>query len=247
MLSPQFSSDLINPLSLRARGNRSSQFFDRAASLLASQLELDTLQALNSSEKAALQRSEWIDQKVLSFLQKHPNALGVELNAGVSTRFHRLSSTLDWPQFRWADINTPETHAFSQSLLPITDNYRSIGCDMYQDDWLFRAGWQPGLPLIIITESHTEYSDLAQLITELSQRAAASGAPVMVVTTHQGNFAGLVQQLTFFELVEQCEFQSVSLLACLARIAAKIGLNLPVNQWHAMHLELSANDKTAQD
>ena len=237
MLSPQFSSDLISPLSLRARGNRSSRFFDRAASLLASQLDLDTVQALNGNEQAALKRSEWIDQHVLDFLQTHPTALGVELNAGVSTRFHRLSSALEWPQFRWADINTPETHAFSQSLLPITDNYRSIGCDIYQDDWLFRAGWQPGLPLIIITESQTDQIGLCALIAELSQRAAASRAPVMVVSTASGSLNGLHQRLPFFELREQCRFQNTTILAAVVRMAAKCGIHLPFTQWSGIRLD----------
>ncbi len=243
MLSHQFSSDLISPLSLRARGNRSSQFFDRAASLLASQLDLDTVQALSGNEKAALKRSEWIDQNILDFLQEHPTALGVELSAGVNTRFHRLSSALEWPRFRWADINTPETHAFSQSLLPITDNYRSIGCDMYQDDWLFRAGWQPGLPLMLITESLTEQADLTALITELTHRAAKSSAPVMIVTTHSAQPSSLQQQLPFFELREHCTFQKTTLFDALARVMAKLGFALPATQWSGTRLEFCVTKK----
>lgn len=243
MLNPQFSSDLISPLSLRARGNRSSQFFDRAASLLANQLGLDTEQALNGNEKAALKRSEWVDQHVLDFLQKHPSTIGIELSAGVSTRFHRLSSALEWPQFRWADINTPETHAFSQSLLPITDNYRSIGCDIYQDDWLFRAGWRPGLPLIIITESPKKQAELAVLIAELCQRAAASMAPVMVVSTGLGSLNGLHQQLPFFELHEQCIFQDTTILATITRMAMKCGIQLPFTQWSGVRLDFCAKEK----
>ncbi|HEY7773999.1 MAG TPA: hypothetical protein VIC26_12520 [Marinagarivorans sp.] len=234
MLSTQISQDLISTLALRARGNRTSQLFDNAASLLANQLGLDTVQALNTKEQAALQRSEWLDRQVIDFLKQYPKALGIELGAGVSTRFHRISNTLAWPQFRWADINTPETHAFSQSLLPITDNYRSIGCDMYQHDWLFRAGWQPGLPLLIVLESPAacESRELAQLLKALRSRVTQCDSPLHIVASYDARAnTALTATLNALQPTAYIAFETSWARTLVSKVLALLGAQSPFPQW----------------
>lgn len=157
-MNSELSQHLVANLQLRARASCSSLplLVDRAALLLANELGVDTNKQLSFDERAAIARSQWLDHCIIQCLKTSPQAIGIEFDAGINTRFHRVSAQLEWPTFRWADINTPDTSAFSQRLLPITDNYRQLGLKEEQNDWLYRAGWQPGSDLLLVTEHANE-------------------------------------------------------------------------------------------
>lgn len=157
-MNSEISQHLLANLQLRARASCSPLplLVDRAALLLANELGVDTNKQLNVDERAAVVRSQWLDECITQCLKASPEAIGIEFDAGINTRFHRISSQLEWPTFRWADINTPDASAFSQSLLPITDNYRQLGLKDEQHDWLYRAGWQASSDLLLVTECANE-------------------------------------------------------------------------------------------
>lgn len=239
MLSSDISQELVSTLTLRARGNRFNTLLDHAASQLASQLSLNTAQSLTANEKAALERSKWLDQQVIDFLTQYPTALGIELSAGVSTRFHRISNTLEWPQFRWADINTPETHAFNQSLLPITDNYRSLGCDLYQQDWLYQASWQPSQPLLILVESPTpsDLENLIRLFTTLSQRVSASNSPMCIALTCDSSASSkLLAAVRGFSVKRLTTFETSWVRHVLAKLVEQLGIRSAFTPWKGLCL-----------
>ena len=173
MIISQHDNQLLNPLQLRARASKRYDFIDAAASALVQKLGLEYQSTLNTREQLELQQCKWIDSQIQNYLTENPNTIGVELGAGVNTRFHRLSARLEWPTFRWADINTPRDHAFSQSLLPITDNYRQIGCDIWNEDWLYRTSWVKGCPLLVVIENlqPDDYEKLGYLLDDLRHRA----------------------------------------------------------------------------
>ncbi len=172
MPTTHFVDNLLTPLLARAHAYRQSPsmaFKDKAAELLVEKLELNECRLFTQGpseieQSIALSRCVWIDQCVLRFLERYPRAVGINLSCGLNTRFHRLSQQLDWPQFRWADVDTEETIAFNQGLLPNIDNYRAIGCDYWQDDWLTKSGWKPGTPIIIIMEKLAFTASKEQLI-----------------------------------------------------------------------------------
>lgn len=153
-MNSEMSQHLLANLQLRARASCSPLplLVDRAALLLANELGVDTNRQLSQNECAAVLRSQWLDNRIIECLQATPEAIGIEFDAGINTRFHRISSKLEWPTFRWADINAPDASAFSQRLVPITDNYRQLAFKGEQNDWLYRAGWQSGGDLLLVAE-----------------------------------------------------------------------------------------------
>lgn len=192
MLSFQAAEQLLTPLILRSKAQTLAPhmgFCDEAALFLVRQLRLEGMRSLFAQEltprqRVTLGRCQWIDQQAAEFLAHHPNALGVELGAGLNTRFQRLSLRLDWPQFRWADIESAEIAAFNNTLLPKIDNYRLVGCDDWRHGWLHQAGWRPGVPLLIVLENvflQYSYEQITDLFDYLTSFTKLSGAPVHLI------------------------------------------------------------------
>lgn len=132
MLSNNQLSQLIAPVIFRAQADaytHTSGFVDRTAHYLLHYLGIDSdlIKATHSwgERKNELARCLWIDQQATHFFQEHPKGLGVEINAGLSTRFHRLSENLDWPQFCWQAINEYEVAACIASVFARLDNYNN--------------------------------------------------------------------------------------------------------------------------
>jgi len=103
-------------------------------------------------ERKWVERCQWFDSCCRDFLQRHPQAICIELGAGLSTRFHRLSATADWPRFQWVDVDSPQITGSKARVLPHIDNYTLIGADIVVDDWLGISGRVKGQPLLIVME-----------------------------------------------------------------------------------------------
>jgi len=161
MVTPNQTEELFLPLLVRAHALRNwpqTGFVDRAAEYLVRKLDLDQRdwhlgRGFSAQHRLALERCKWIDDEVLDFLEAYPNAIGVELGAGLSTRFQRLSARTDWPRFAWVDVDSPDVIDCADLIFPRTDNYRLVACDVVRDDWLQKSGWQPERPLIVIIET----------------------------------------------------------------------------------------------
>lgn len=176
-----FSLDIRKGLCARAHAQRQWPeigFKDQWASLLAQLLGISLKQRLSLPlERQLIQRCQWFDDRCRDFFQRHPQALGIELGAGLSTRFHRLSDTSDWPRFKWVDVDLPHITESKASVLPTIDNYRLVAADIVNDDWLSRVGWESGQPLLVLMEgvaSELEGEQMLQLIYRLRQRAASA-------------------------------------------------------------------------
>ena len=76
------------------------------------QLHVDTNLVLN----VAL-RARKLDQVASAFLARHPNAVGLDLGAGLDTRFERLAppATVDW-----YEVDFPAVAAARRRLIPST-------------------------------------------------------------------------------------------------------------------------------
>ena len=92
------------------------------------QLHIDTNLILN----VAL-RAKKLDQVASAFLARHPDAVGLDLGAGLDTRFERLAppATVDW-----YDVDFPAVAAARQRLIPEHPNAHVIGADVRDPDWL---------------------------------------------------------------------------------------------------------------
>ena len=176
-----FSFDIRKGLCARAHAQRrwpEIGFSDQWASLLAQLLGISLKQRLSPlHERELIQRCQWFDDRCREFFQRHPRALCIELGAGLSTRFHRLSDTADWPRFQWVDVDLPQITASKAGVLPPIDNYRLVAADIVNDDWLGQAGWVRGQPLLILMEgvaSELEGEQMLQLIYRLRHCAASA-------------------------------------------------------------------------
>jgi O-methyltransferase involved in polyketide biosynthesis len=92
------------------------------------QLKVDT----NLILSVAL-RAKKLDQVTADFLARHPDAVGLDLGAGMDTRMARLDppSTVDW-----YDVDFPAVAATRERLIPERPNGHVIGADVTDPDWL---------------------------------------------------------------------------------------------------------------
>jgi len=105
-------------------------------------LRIDTNLILN----VAL-RAKKLDQVASDFLARHPDAVGIDLGAGLDTRATRLDppSTVDW-----YDVDFPAVAAARERLIPQRANGHVIGADVREKDWL--DGIPTGRPAVIVAD-----------------------------------------------------------------------------------------------
>ncbi|MGH3100071.1 MAG: class I SAM-dependent methyltransferase [Thermoleophilia bacterium] len=78
-------------------------------------------------------RAKKLDQVASEFLARHPDAVGLDLGAGLDTRFERLAppATVDW-----YDVDFPAVAAARRRLIPEHPHAHVIGTDLRDPDWL---------------------------------------------------------------------------------------------------------------
>ena len=106
------------------------------------QLHIDT----NLILSVAL-RAKKLDQVASEFLARHPDAVGLDLGAGLDTRFERLAppSTVDW-----YDVDFPAVASARERLIPKHPNAHVIGADVRDPDWLDAV--PSGRPAVIVAD-----------------------------------------------------------------------------------------------
>jgi len=78
-------------------------------------------------------RAKKLDEVALEFVTRHPDAVALDLGAGLDTRMFRIAppSTVDW-----YDVNFPEVIAARQQLIPGRANAHGVGADLTDPNWL---------------------------------------------------------------------------------------------------------------
>lgn len=196
-------SELAEPVMERAVLATSStpSLRDRAASLVLERLDYPCPLA-RSVAQAYSQRarsSDWIDERVMEFVSQFPTALCIEINGGLSTRFHRISDHMDWPQFSWLAVNTPDVDAWLRQVFPRTDNFRNIAGAAPLASWHepLDLGQAPRV-LVIVGEQRAlmDARDLRILCVNLQRVIGKGLRQVDVVLRHCiDGFEGEVKQL----------------------------------------------------
>ena len=77
-------------------------------------------------------RSRMLDRAVARFVGSHPDAVVVELGAGLETRRYRVDAP---PTVDWYDVDFPEVTELRNSLLPHRDNVHAIGSSLLDPRW----------------------------------------------------------------------------------------------------------------
>ncbi|HZB48484.1 MAG TPA: class I SAM-dependent methyltransferase [Mycobacteriales bacterium] len=105
-------------------------------------LRVDTNLVLN----VAL-RAKKLDRVASDFLARHPDAVGLDLGAGMDTRAARLDppSTVDW-----YDVDLPAVAAARARVVPERPHAHVIGADVTGTDWL--AAVPTGRPALIVAD-----------------------------------------------------------------------------------------------
>jgi len=106
------------------------------------QLHIDTNLILN----VAL-RAKKLDQVASAYLARHPDAVGIDLGAGLDTRANRLDlpSTVDW-----YDVDLPAVAAAREQLIPPHPDRHVVAADVRDEDWLDAI--PTGRPAVIVAD-----------------------------------------------------------------------------------------------
>ena len=78
-------------------------------------------------------RAKKLDEIALSFVTRHPRAVGLDLGAGLDTRVFRIAPP---PTVDWYDIDFPEVITARQQLLPDRAHAHVVGADLTGPGWL---------------------------------------------------------------------------------------------------------------
>ncbi|MGY1607929.1 class I SAM-dependent methyltransferase [Geodermatophilus sp. SYSU D00700] len=78
-------------------------------------------------------RAKRMDEVAAGFLARHPDGVGLDLGAGLDTRWARIAppATVDW-----YDVDLPAVAAFRESALPSRAQTRVIAADVRDEGWL---------------------------------------------------------------------------------------------------------------
>lgn len=113
-------------------------------------------------------RSEIFDEQVRAFIERHPDAVIVNLGAGLDARFHRL----DNGRIRWIDLDLPDAIALRDRFLPAGERVRHLAMSMFDPAWLEEVAAPPGTPVLLIAEGLFCYCDEADIRGLLAAVAA---------------------------------------------------------------------------
>src|SRR5215218_5363404 len=78
-------------------------------------------------------RAKKLDEVALKFVARHPDAVALDLGAGLDTRMFRIAppSTVDW-----YDVDFPEVITTRQQLILARANAHGVGTYLTDPDWL---------------------------------------------------------------------------------------------------------------
>ncbi|SMF39142.1 hypothetical protein SAMN02745866_02516 [Alteromonadaceae bacterium Bs31] len=182
---------LLQPLVARAQYNWSSKGFpDRAAEHVLLRLGVTaSLQSAFSEHDLAVMRAAWIDAKALSFFNRHPESSGIEIECGISTRFHRLSNQSSWPRFAWLITSSQDVDKCIKGIFPSLDNFTSIGSKHPFTAWKHGLISKSASAAFIIAGEQSALSgdQLKELIASLLTPGLEYLHKVELIVCHQKN------------------------------------------------------------
>lgn len=214
MLSPAQLDLLTGPVAQRAFAAEQGLegFRDRAAKFVLERLGLLASREMDGpncqSCRGHILCSKWIDNQLVNFFQRNPRAQGIEVGGGLSTRFHRISDQLDWPQFSWQCINQPEIDDCVNYVFPQIENYRCIGSIAPEKHWSTYVGWQHAEGVVIVIGENNPLSDefeLNLLIENLKKSLQQKPSDLHCIVSH--NFHNLVERVALLLPNAHCRAQ----------------------------------------
>ena len=110
-------------------------------------------------------RAKKLDQVARNFIARHPDAVGLDLGAGLDSRMFRIDppSTVDW-----YDVDFPEVATARRQLLPDRANAHAVGADLTDPNWLDAV--PTGRPAVIVADGLLAFltpDDMVALLNRL--------------------------------------------------------------------------------
>ena len=104
--------------------------------------------SLDQQQQQHVMSSCWLDQQCLEFFQDYPEGLVIEIGAGYSSRFHRLSSAMEWPRFKWCVLDQQPIIDSLRNLLTSIDHF-SLAVDSESAGWIKELPATTAIALVI--------------------------------------------------------------------------------------------------
>ena len=101
-------------------------------------------------------RAHIFDEEARRFIAAHPDAVVVQLGAGLDARYERLGRPA---VTAWYDLDLPEVIALRRQLLPESGNHY-LGSSMLDESWMQTAAAH-GKPVLLLCEGVLMYFDAA--------------------------------------------------------------------------------------
>jgi O-methyltransferase involved in polyketide biosynthesis len=120
-------------------------------------LHIDTNLMLN-----ATLRAKKLDEIASRFLARHPDAVGVDLGAGLDTRAHRIDPP---PTVDWYDVDFPEVVTARADLIPHRAGAHVIGVDVRDPHSL--DALPSGRPAVIVADGLMGFLTLEEVVSLL--------------------------------------------------------------------------------
>ncbi len=99
-------------------------------------------------------RTKVLDEQVGAFIARHPDALVVNLGAGLDTRFHRLDNRT----IRWIELDLPEVIAFRRKLEePASPRHILLEASVLDPQWPRAVKRYAGEDVLLIAEGLLPY------------------------------------------------------------------------------------------
>ncbi len=114
-------------------------------------------------------RSEIFDERVRAFIERHPDAVIINLGAGLDARFRRV----DNGRIRWFDLDLPDAIELRDRFLPAGERVTHLAMSMFDAAWLEQVAAPPGTPVLVIAEGlfcYCEEADIRRLFAAVAAR-----------------------------------------------------------------------------
>jgi Leucine carboxyl methyltransferase len=97
-------------------------------------------------------RAKKLDEVALRFVARNPDAVALDLGAGLDSRMLRINppSTVDW-----YDVDFPEVISARRQLIPDPANAHGVGADLTDPDWLDAI--PTDRPAVIVADGHRPF------------------------------------------------------------------------------------------
>jgi methyltransferase (TIGR00027 family) len=122
-----------------------------------------------ATQVAVAIRTRLLDDAARAFIARHPDALVINLAAGLDTRFYRL----DNGQLDWVDVDLPNSMALRRRFFNDTERHQYVVGSVLEEGWLQEIQRAEGRPVLVIVEGLTMYftpEETRGLLARLAER-----------------------------------------------------------------------------